>query len=275
MTPPDTKGPSDVTAAWREELAVARPRVAKALLAAEARRASASKWKPAGARLSGLEELLNHLDQIEAVLRNESREEKALAYLVHRCTEDFEAALEGGHSGYFSVAADSMRDVMEITDLVLLFSTDFGHLTRWIDEPVDVHWKMFAPMAVRRRLHAAGVKYVDDTRASVDYKGHSAALHVTPRVSSLAAKGIAPNLPLFDDGPFWEMFTHGRELVHALDRFRRAANYAWPGVSGASDLLQVEKGYEKSKEMEKIFMALLGALQGAAPPETPDPGGQL
>ncbi len=257
--------PGDLNEAeWLSNLAKHRPRVARALLEAAERRSQAlEKWGPEGARLTGLEELLCHLDAVAAALDGGAREDRLIASFCARSARDFETALEAGNSGYFPVASDAMRDVMEMTDLLLMFSLDITLAVQWLDTPPETHWRSFAPAAVRRYLHKNGVKYRDSARASIDYQGHSAALHVSPSGSAIAARGLAVRLPFLDDGHFWEIFSHGRELVFALDRLRGARGYSWPTVKAAPDLKDLAKAYEKSKEMESVFLAL---MQQLAPP---------
>jgi len=109
---------------WLRTLEEKRSRVARPLMeAAHRREAAAEKWKPEGARISGLEELLNYLDSlIEKARAHETFH--PICQLVERMVRDFETAVESGLSGYIAAASDCMRDVMEATDLLLLFSTD-------------------------------------------------------------------------------------------------------------------------------------------------------
>ena len=149
-----------------------------------------------------------------------------------RTARDFEAALEAGFSGYVSIAADAMRDVLEVTDLVLMFSTDIGLVDAWLDTPHADHWKSFSPRSVRKHLYQNGVKYQENSRATRDYEGHSRALHVTPWWALAGEKGMYPrDTPLFKDVHFWEIFGHARELVYALDRLRDQGAFQWPEVS--------------------------------------------
>lgn len=259
---------------WLQELSEQRPRVARALVESVSRRhAAANTWNPGGQRLTGLEQLLQHLDSVSDHLVH-TRRERVVARLVQRMTRNFETALEAGLSGYTAVALDAMRDVMEATDLVLMFSTDLALIDEWVQTPSHSHWRKFSPAAVRKHLLRAHLKYTSNAQATVDYRGHSMALHVTPWRIPLADRGIAEPGFLTNDAPFWEIFTHARELVFALDRLRKSAGFDWDGVVEAEDLTDLAKAYERSKEMEAVFLALLQAAadhddegQGEAVPE--------
>ena len=243
---------------WRVDLSNQHPRVAGPLLESELRRQQAAAvWKPRSARLSGLNQLLIHLDCVAAAF-GQNRREQALSNLVMRTARDFEAAVEAGFSGYVSVAADAMRDVLEATDLVLMFSTDIELVDAWLDTPLADHWKRFSPARVRRHLHRNGVKYQENSRATRDYQGHSTALHVNPWPMFIGEKGIYPiGAPLFNDIHFWEIFLHARELVYALDRLRDMGTFHWPEVSRAEDLDEGAEAYAVTYEMQTLMFTAI------------------
>lgn len=240
---------------WRATISKSLPRLGRSIELAESRREqAASTWKPDGQRLRGLEELLTHLDKVASSLEG-GRAEQALSRLVLRTTSDFETALEAGLSGYLAVASDAMRDVMEATDLILMFSTDTQLVEAWLDTPRDVHWKKFSPSAVRKHLLKHRVKYVHDSQATRDYKGHSEVLHVNPWPLLVGEKGIAKPGVLVNDMHFWEIFMHARDLVFALDALRDAEQYVWSGVERAENLREVAAAYDRTSEMQSIFIA--------------------
>lgn len=174
-----------------------------------------------------------------------------------RTARDFEAALEAGFSGYLSIAVDAMRDVLEATDLVLMFSTDIKLVDAWLGMPPDDNRK-FSPQKVRGRLHNKGVKYKENSWATSDYKGHSRALHVNPWWELVGEKGMYPReTPLFRDVHFWEIFGHARELVYALDRLRDQCEFDWPEVSRAEDLGDVAQAYALTHHRETIMLTVL------------------
>ena len=56
-----------------------------------------------------------------------------VAFLVERVKADYQTALEATLSGYQGVAADAMRDVMEIECLLLDFAANEGSANEWLD----------------------------------------------------------------------------------------------------------------------------------------------
>lgn len=250
-----TDDPDNAPAApggWLEGLRETVPRVWARLEDAERRRSSV-EYKPTGHRLMGLQQLLSHLDGVADAVGDGTPAEEALARLIRRTARDFETAPEAGLSGYLSVAFDSMRDVMEATDLILLFSADPTLIEQWRVWTSE-HWKSFAPRAVRRKLMTGSVKYTSP-QASADYRGHSAALHVSPIEIPFAPRGIAPEDNFMSDAYWWEIFSHGRELVFALDRLRVEAQLDWGSIPHAEDLDDVKQAYEAVIVMQALFLA--------------------
>ncbi|KIZ17579.1 hypothetical protein [Streptomyces natalensis] len=62
----------------------------------------------------------------------ETPELSKLAFIVERTHADFMTALEATLSGYFSVASDAMRDVLEIQYLLMDFAINPGHADDWL-----------------------------------------------------------------------------------------------------------------------------------------------
>ena len=56
-----------------------------------------------------------------------------MAFLVERAEADFQTAIEATLSGYQGVAADAMRDVMEIECLLLDFAVNGGGADEWLN----------------------------------------------------------------------------------------------------------------------------------------------
>lgn len=98
-----------------------RPRVARALMTAQERRTQRLASYLGGARLQGLEQHHEYLDAAEKAYSDSPKLVK-LAFLVRRVRADYETALEATLSGYQGVAADAMRDVMEIEALLRISS---------------------------------------------------------------------------------------------------------------------------------------------------------
>jgi hypothetical protein len=156
---------------WRADVLTDHPRVGRALVkAADNRALAARRLQTDGPRRQGINELLLHLDEVVAAL-DAGPIDKALVRLMGRLSRDFEVALEAAIAGYLSVVMDAMRDVMEATDLILMFSTDLDLVRAWSEAPDEDRWKKFGPTVVRQHLKQA--KYRTDAKASDDYRGHS------------------------------------------------------------------------------------------------------
>ncbi|MEV6942996.1 hypothetical protein AB0N07_13545 [Streptomyces sp. NPDC051172] len=141
---------------------------------------------------------------------------RTLAPLIKRALADFETALEATFSGYVAVALDAMRDVMEIENLLLDFSREAGQAERWLAADDRLLRREFSPVNVRQRLKAAGLGHFDENAGSLDYKGHSMSLHVSPQQSLMPEKGFLSDDPVQSDMGFWEMFQHARNLWSAI-----------------------------------------------------------
>lgn len=115
-------------------LAHLRPRTVAALRDADRRRREQLRLLLSGARLRGVEELLVHLDALAAHWEADANL-TSLAFLPTRLADDFETAVEATLSGYLAVAADAMRDVMEIENLLWDFSADPTLVGRWLSMP--------------------------------------------------------------------------------------------------------------------------------------------
>src|SRR5439155_7049867 len=114
-----------------------------------------------------------------------------LAFLVARSAADFETALEATLSGYQGVAADAMRDVMEVEYLLLDFAAHPEHVVQWLSADRQTRLHRFSPATVRQRLRGAGMSPFSDTGwEPTDYRAHSESLHVTPDVSIIGARGM-------------------------------------------------------------------------------------
>lgn len=150
------------------QLAGERPRLASALHRAEKRRAQHAASLLTGARFKGMEELLRHLDTVAEAFKTNPQLSQ-LTFLIARSVADFETAVEATLSGYMAVAADAMRDVMEIENLLLDFAINPGHIEEWLTCDDKARMNRFMSIVVRKRLHAAGVPPFATTAESVDY----------------------------------------------------------------------------------------------------------
>ncbi len=103
--------------------------IASVLVRTQNSRAAMLRQYRSGARLRGLEQLLEYLTVAKNVFDRHTRLAK-VSFLISRARDDFEVAIEATLSGAHGVVADQMRDVMEIEFLV----RDFQHEPARIDD---------------------------------------------------------------------------------------------------------------------------------------------
>jgi len=199
------------------QLTTSLPRLANALRQAEEQRARRAAALLSGARFKGLDEMLRHFDELLHEFAAEPALDR-LAFLIDRSRADFETATEATLSGYVAVAADAMRDVMEIENLMLDFAITPAHVDEWLTANRGTLLNRFGPATVRKRLHAAGEGAYATTAESVDYRAHSAALHVGPHPDPVAGRGFSTEQGWGGDAGFWEIFEHARRLRRAIRR---------------------------------------------------------
>lgn len=202
-------------------LAESRPAVAARLMEAERHRTERLRTYLPGKRLAGLEQLYNYLRLLTAAYE-EHDELSSLAFLVQRASRDFETALEATLSAYQGVAADAMRDVMEIEYLLLDFSINAEHASEWLSCDRRFRLRKYSPAKLRERLIAAGIQpFSSEGWEPIDYRAHSESLHVTPHVPLVGARGIEPRPnSFFADAGFIEMFEHARRFIRAAELLR-------------------------------------------------------
>jgi hypothetical protein len=240
------------------------PRLAARLVEAEQQRRSRLVTLLDGARFRGLDELLRHLDGVARAFHADTSLGE-LAVLITRACADFETALEATLSGYFSVAADAMRDVMEIEMLLLDFSLAPARISRWLQAPPQERRREFAPGELRSRLRAGGIEPYASRTADPDYRAHSEALHVSPYTHPIFRKGMSSEREgdfLTQDGGFWEQYEHARRLLLAIERLRHtAAASALEGVGRVEELSAFGDGWERTQQMQTLYLALIQAAQ--------------
>ncbi|MGH3848510.1 MAG: hypothetical protein ACRDRT_02200 [Pseudonocardiaceae bacterium] len=251
--------PYDATLA---ELATRLPRLAAALQRAEQHRARSATSRMGGARFKGLDELLRHLDELLlAFTANPTL--CRLDFLIHRSRADLETATEATLSGYVAVAGDSMRDIMEIEDLLLDFAVNPAHIDEWLTADWKTLLGKFSAARVRARLHAAGEGLYSTTAESLGYRAHSTAIHVGPHrhPSPLVARGFVTDQWASDSG-FWEIFEHARRLLHAIQRVTDALT---PGSAvddiARQELADFQDAWRQTWEMQWIYVAMLKAIE--------------
>ena len=132
-----------------------KPRLALILQQAQQQRARRTDSLVGGARFKGIEQLLDHLIALSEGFASDQALNR-LAFLVQRAEADLETATEATLSGYVAVAADAMRDVMEIQNLLLDFALAPDHIPEWLGGDRKTLVGKFGPARIRDRLHAAG-----------------------------------------------------------------------------------------------------------------------
>jgi hypothetical protein len=242
-----------------DELSASLPGLATTLQRAEQQRSQRAASLVHGARFKGLDELLCHLDELLRAFTDDPALRR-IAFLIHRSRGDFATATEASLSGYVAVAVDAMRDVMEIENLLLDFAINPSHVNAWLTADRKTLLNKFGPATIRKRLHAAGEGRYATTAESVDYRAHSAVLHVGPHLSPVAQKGFSTE-PGWQDGGFWEIFEHARRLLLAIQRLAGALT---PGSEAhqlaSQELSDVQDAWKRTQEMQVIYIALLEAI---------------
>ncbi|MGW2214621.1 hypothetical protein ACWCSD_06520 [Nonomuraea sp. NPDC001684] len=210
-------------------------------------------------RLQGANELLVQLDQISGAFEAEANL-KPLKFLIDRCTADFETAIEATLSGYWAVAFDAMRDILEIQFLLMDFALTPAHADEWLSAEDRILKRKFSPVAVRRRLKAADVGNLEEDGASIDYKGHSMGLHVRPNNMLVPTKGLSSLHPLHRDIGFWEIFEHPRNLFIAIAMFTHAvAPDSEADRLASEDPPLVVAAWIETNQAQTLFRAIMRA----------------
>ncbi|HEX2918339.1 MAG TPA: hypothetical protein VHN81_07445 [Edaphobacter sp.] len=236
------------------------PLVAEALVGAAARRAKRLAVLAGGMRLRGLEELLGFLDAAKTAYASDAVLE-SIAFLIDRVRADFVTAIEASLSGYQAVAADTMRDVMEIEALLTYFAAYPEDVSEWLTSDSGARRKKFAPVKVREKLEKAGISpWADDFYAPTDYKAHSEELHVNPSRSLLRERGLDDDgFFLIPDIGFMEMFEHGQRIVTAIEllRLTRMPDQTdWTPLVPGDDFMAA---HERTAENQTLLVALVEA----------------
>jgi hypothetical protein len=246
-------------------LAVSRPLIAEALITAERRRRERLERYLEGARFSGLEQLFAYLEAAADAYASLPPIED-VAFLVRRIRADYQTALEATLSGFQGVAADAMRDVMEIECLLLDFAAHGDHVQEWLTCDDATRRRKYMPVKVRERLQAAGVEpFANDDFEPVDYKAHSDALHVNPSQGpSAGLRGPDPvedPVPFFQDLGFIEMFEHGNRILMAVELLRVVAMGPSADYEPLTPRGRFDDAHARTHQMQLMMM---GFIQGPA-----------
>jgi hypothetical protein len=208
-------------------------------------------------RLQGLDQLLGYLETAESAFEGGPALTSHTAPLVKRAHSDFVIALDATLGGLLSVAADAMRDVLEIEMLLLDFAVDPDRLDTWLSADDRTRRDAFAPFRVRERLKDAGVGDVTSSVFGLDYAAHSAMLPVTPQSRPLGGKAATGDAFELDAG-FWEIFEHGRRLLVAVEAIRVSAAGDHE-VEPLGPLDHFRDAHQRVMDMQEMFLGLLEA----------------
>ncbi|MFJ2153186.1 hypothetical protein ACIOHB_31045 [Streptomyces microflavus] len=232
------------------------PIAALALATAAGRRRRNLERLAGDIRFTGINELLVRLSTVGKAFA-ETPELSKLTFIVKRTHADFMRALEASLSGYFSVASDAMRDVLEIQYLLMDFAINPGHADDWLTTDDKDRWKRFAPSPVRKRLQAAGVVQFGDKAESKDYKGHSMGLHLSPVPLINSADGIVPEHSWLNEAGYWEMFDHGRGLLRGLTMLiEKAAPGSHAEVEIKKDMPSFVEASRQAETLKQVWLAI-------------------
>lgn len=235
-----------------------RPAIAERLVEAERLREERLRMYLPGKRLEGLEQLYTYLQRLEAAYA-EHDELSALTFLIQRARRDFETALEATLSAYQGVAADAMRDVMEIEYLLLDFGINPEHTAEWLGCDRKLRLRKYSPARLRERLIAGGVPpFSNEGWEPVDYRAHSESLHVTPHVPFIAGRGIEQHShSFFADAGFIEMFEHAWRFIRAAERLRHLRDGEPDDFPPLAPLDRFFDAKDRTGEMLVIGIAML------------------
>lgn len=153
-----------------------------------------------------------------------------------------------------------MRDVMEIEYLLLDFVVHPDHIVRWLEGDRRTRLREFQPDTIRTRLREAGLPpYSDEDWEPLDYRAHNEALHVTPQVPLLSARGIEadPEGSMLSDAGFIEMFRHGWQLLRALEMLLIARNLQPARSEPLVPLDDFLDARDRTGEMQVIIIAMI------------------
>lgn len=258
-----TETPNDYPAMLRE-LAAEKPRVAALLQYVHSRREANLRQYFDGARLTGFEQLLEHLESVERVFRGHQRLSQ-IAFLLTRRRGEFGIALEASLSSLHTIAHDAMRSVMEIEFLFRDFSLDASRLEEWLRGDDESLHNRFRPAVLRQRFANLAGRRVNEMSEATDYRGHSRFLHVGPHQNPFGVSGLlGDEIEFATDSCFWEIFEHARRLLIAINAL---AEEMQPGLLAQHNPEQLEKlgeAWVRTQEMQQIWQQLIAFGPDAA-----------
>jgi hypothetical protein len=243
------------------------PQLVQVLSGAHRNRALRLSAYARGARLAGAEELLQHLDAVESTFLGTEKLAR-VAFLIGRARDEFAISIDAALSGMHRVAHDAMRGVMEIEFLLRDFAAEPTHVDDWLACTPKRRYDQFRPAVLRQRhANRLGIP-VADVAEAVDYKAHSETLHVSPVPHPFAPSGIDSSSPSAGDACFWDMFEHARRLLIAIHNMALNVGPEIAKKLSPEQLTKVGKAWERTQEMQQIYLAaLIQATPNAATEE--------
>ncbi len=244
------------------------PTLARHLRMADSNRRQRLARYLSGARLEGIEELLGHLELMQQRF-SEHHRLRRIAFLLEKSREAFVTATEAALSGYYGVAFDAMRTVMEIEFILRDFRYNTKHLEEWLTCSRKQRNDRFRPAILRARYAKRRNTTVDRLPESTDYKEHSISLHVGPEQNPFGGvPGISePLMPFGDDAAFWEIFEHGRRLLIQVHGAKGRLAPRLKAPPGLKALPKFRAGWKQTQEMQFMALTLAKAIHDAATQE--------
>lgn len=214
-------------------------------------------------RLEGLEEFSVFLDSCVKWFSSIDQL-RPVDFLLHRAGCDFVTAIEALLSGFNAVSFDTMRDVMEIEFLLSDFTAHPENIQFWLTCNEQQRRREFSPIRLRQRKSdrlGVDVRELPDT---VDYRGHSMALHVNPFVNPFGGRGLSHEaVDVGADACFWDIYQHARNLVIVIremcERFSR--DYDFDSFN-PPDISTFAKEYQEAIQVQENMMKEYRKLLG-------------
>ncbi len=95
---------------------------------------------------------LDFLNALAGVQNSEVRKQFALKLIAVRLFNDLAAATKLVAAGYYQVALNPIRDVLEICNLLRLFAEDESHVLKWLNTSEENLINTYGPGQVRKML---------------------------------------------------------------------------------------------------------------------------
>ena len=246
-------------------LSSSHPILARHLRIAESNRQQRLARYLSSARLEGIEELLGHLEQMQQLFLEHHRLQR-IAFLLEDSREAFVSATEATLSGYYSVAFDAMRTVMEVEFILRDFRYNTKHLEEWLACTRKQRLSKFRPAVLRARYATRRNTSPERLPESNDYAQHSSMLHVGPDQNPFGGvPGISePVMPFGDDAAFWEIFEHGKRLLAQVHGVKGRLAPRLKAPLGPKSLPKFQKGWKQTQEMQFIAFTLAMAVLDAS-----------